>query len=355
MADFTSKDSAAAVKAVNTGSGPGVQAEAGGGSAIVASVTGTGGGNTTAVWGETAAGRSIVGVVRGDGTALWGDVRTGRAVVGAVRGEGTALWGDVQAGRAVVGAVRGSGGAGVYGETTNGTGVVGKDNGGGDGVVGEGRRGVVGRSPTYQGVYGWSETNAGVVGESKTQYGLFGLSDHPNGAGLYAHNKNPAGCAAFIRGRVEVVEGDIVLRGGDLILANADCAEDFEIAEGEACEPGTVVVITEAGSLRVSTGPYDPLVAGVISGAGDYRPGVILDRAAPAPHRRPVALLGKTFCKVDAETHPISVGDLLTTADRPGHAMRATDRDRAFGAVLGKALRPLASGQGLIPVLVALQ
>jgi hypothetical protein len=35
--------------------------------------------------------------------------------------------------------------------------------------------------------------------------------------------------------------------------------------------------------------------------------------------------------------------------------MKAGDRDRAFGAVIGKALRPLAAGQGLIPILVALQ
>jgi hypothetical protein len=35
--------------------------------------------------------------------------------------------------------------------------------------------------------------------------------------------------------------------------------------------------------------------------------------------------------------------------------MRADDPNRAFGAVIGKALRPLASGRGLVPVLVALQ
>ena len=45
----------------------------------------------------------------------------------------------------------------------------------------------------------------------------------------------------------------------------------------------------------------------------------------------------------------------MTTADRPGCAMRATDRDRAFGAVIGKALAPLNEGQQLIPILVALQ
>jgi hypothetical protein len=35
--------------------------------------------------------------------------------------------------------------------------------------------------------------------------------------------------------------------------------------------------------------------------------------------------------------------------------MRATDAARAFGAVIGKALRPLQSGQSMIPILVALQ
>ena len=38
-----------------------------------------------------------------------------------------------------------------------------------------------------------------------------------------------------------------------------------------------------------------------------------------------------------------------------GYAMGATDRRRVFGAVIGKALRPLRAGTGLIPALVALQ
>jgi hypothetical protein len=35
--------------------------------------------------------------------------------------------------------------------------------------------------------------------------------------------------------------------------------------------------------------------------------------------------------------------------------MKAADPLKAFGAVIGKALRPQESGQGMIPVLVALQ
>jgi len=35
--------------------------------------------------------------------------------------------------------------------------------------------------------------------------------------------------------------------------------------------------------------------------------------------------------------------------------MKATDPLRSFGAIIGKALRPLAAGRGMIPILVALQ
>jgi hypothetical protein len=35
--------------------------------------------------------------------------------------------------------------------------------------------------------------------------------------------------------------------------------------------------------------------------------------------------------------------------------MKAVDPAKAFGSVIGKALRPLQSGRGLIPILVALQ
>jgi hypothetical protein len=69
----------------------------------------------------------------------------------------------------------------------------------------------------------------------------------------------------------------------------------------------------------------------------------------------PLALVGKVYCKVDADPAPIAIGDLLTTSTRPGHGMKAANSDLAFGAVIGKALRPLRSGQGMIPILVALQ
>jgi hypothetical protein len=81
----------------------------------------------------------------------------------------------------------------------------------------------------------------------------------------------------------------------------------------------------------------------------------VLDRQRGLGNRKPVALIGKAHCKVDAEGGAITVGDLLTTAPTRGHAMKAADPQRAFGAVIGKALASLSSGRGLVPILVALQ
>lgn len=144
---------------------------------------------------------------------------------------------------------------------------------------------------------------------------------------------------------------------GDILLANADCAEDFDVAGGErpSIAPGHVMVLDNEANLALCRDCYDKRVVGVISGAGGYRPGIVLDRRAMTSDRLPLALVGKVACRVDADFGVIAVGDLLTTSTTPGHAMKAHDRDLAFGAVIGKALRPMVSGTGLIPILVALQ
>jgi hypothetical protein len=148
--------------------------------------------------------------------------------------------------------------------------------------------------------------------------------------------------------------GDVEF-SGDIRLTNADCAEDFDIVCIGKVEPGTVMVIDSEGALRPSDQAYDKRVAGVISGAGKYKPGLILDKQESSNNRQPIALMGKVFCKVDAQYGAIEVGDLLTTSPTPGHAMRVDDPFKALGTIIGKALRPLANGQGLIPILIALQ
>jgi hypothetical protein len=174
------------------------------------------------------------------------------------------------------------------------------------------------------------------------------------------------GFAGFFKGNVTVTGrldhgGDLNCAGNihvqkDILLVNADCAEDFDIAETEGVEPGTVMVLGQDCALTPSRRPYDKRVAGVISGAGALKPGIILDKQESKSNRMPVALLGKIYCKVDAQYSAVEVGDLLTTSPTLGHAMKADDPLKAFGAIIGKALRVMPLGdKGLVPILVALQ
>lgn len=154
--------------------------------------------------------------------------------------------------------------------------------------------------------------------------------------------------------------GDMTVQGNlsvakDLICIGADCAEHFDVAPDAICEPGTVMIITSGGVLDASRKAYDRRVAGVVSGASKFRPAILLDSRGDDDARPPIALAGKVYCRVDSADGPIEVGDLLTTSETVGHAMKATDRDKAFGAIIGKALAPFSQGCGLIPILVTLQ
>jgi hypothetical protein len=140
---------------------------------------------------------------------------------------------------------------------------------------------------------------------------------------------------------------------GDIHLLNADGAEEFDIAE-EGAEPGSVLVIENETRLRIADRPYDRRVAGIVSGAGDLRPGIVLGRR-PGGTRVPVGLFGKVNCMVDAGYGAISAGDLLTTSATRGHAMRAEPGAQAVGAIVGKAMGALPAGRAMIPVLVGLQ
>ncbi len=215
--------------------------------------------------------------------------------------------------------------------------------------------GVRGTSVTAAGTEGWSTNGAGVFGTSKTGDGVYGIchsAPGAPGAGVHGVNDHGGNAAAF-DGTVQV-NGNINVTG-DIFLPGADCAEQFDFVEIKQIDAGTVVVINEEGRMAQSQEAYDKKVAGVVSGAGHYRPAIILDKQSSRDKRLPIALIGKVYCKVDAQYSPVRVGDLLTTSATPGHAMKAEDPVKAFGAVLGKALGNLESGKGLLPILVALQ
>lgn len=139
------------------------------------------------------------------------------------------------------------------------------------------------------------------------------------------------------------------------ITGGADVAEPFDMPA--QIEPGSVVVIDpdRPGQLKLADEPYDSRVAGVVSGAGGVQPGLALRQEGQLDSGRNVALTGRVYVLADAAESPIRPGDLMTTSTTPGHAMKALDRARTPGAVLGKAMTRLESGRGLVLVLVTLQ
>ena len=143
-----------------------------------------------------------------------------------------------------------------------------------------------------------------------------------------------------------------------VIDAGSDLAEPFDINGADTIEPGMVVAIDadNPGQLRLATAAYDRTVAGVVSGAGGINPGLILQQEGTvAAGEHPVALSGRVYVYADATNGAIEPGDLLTTSDTPGHAMKVTDHALAQGAILGKAMSRLADGTGLVLILVTLQ
>jgi hypothetical protein len=163
-------------------------------------------------------------------------------------------------------------------------------------------------------------------------------------------------------------EGDIIVKddngnesihlnggSGDIILRNADAAEHFDVVDIDQVEPGMTMVINEQGKLLPSSTPYDKKVIGVVAGAGNYKPGIVMDQKDNNANRVPVSVLGKVSCKADARTTAIEIGDLLTTSTISGHAMKAEDPFRAMGSIIGKALTPLRNKTGYVDMLVMQQ
>jgi hypothetical protein len=157
-------------------------------------------------------------------------------------------------------------------------------------------------------------------------------------------------------GDARITTDELLLKGG------SDFAELFSIEQADddlpGPEPGMVLCISEdaPGQLCISGERYDKKVAGVISGAGGIKPGMIMGAEGTiAFGEHPVALSGRVYVKTCNENGPVEPGDFLTTASRPGYAMKVTDHEKAHGAIIGKAMTALDEKEGLVLVLVSLQ
>jgi len=201
------------------------------------------------------------------------------------------------------------------------------------------------------GVYG-KGFGIGVKGESNN-VAVYAEATHSHGTGLLAKGGSSA-FAADLWGKVMIRElstGNPVMELG----AGLDYSEGFDVSENKVISPGSVLIIDpeNPGKLTLSAEPYDSKVAGIVAGAKGLGSGV---RLGVDQFDHDVALAGRVYCNVDATEMGIEPGDLLTTSDIPGYAMKATDYARAQGAILGKAMEGLERGKkGQILVLVTLQ
>jgi len=130
------------------------------------------------------------------------------------------------------------------------------------------------------------------------------------------------------------------------------------VRERAKIKPGMLVAIDpdNPGALRMTESAYDRTVAGIVSGANGIKPGVTLKQeGTSAAGNIPVALTGRVYCMADASKGAIKPGDLLTSSDIPGHAMKVADYTKAQGSIVGKAMTGLDSGTGMVLVLVTLQ
>ncbi len=154
------------------------------------------------------------------------------------------------------------------------------------------------------------------------------------------------------------VGGDGHVHAASYDVGGADFAESMVAAGGRSnYQPGDLMAIDRAGkrSLTLTSEPYSTSVAGIYS----TKPGVLASPYGVDDPRVstevPLAVVGIVPCKVTAENGPIQAGDLLVASSTPGHAMRGTDRNRMFGAIVGKALESLSGDKGVIQVLVMMQ
>lgn len=240
--------------------------------------------------------------------------------------------------------------SGVYGQSSRGVGVWGKHTDPSytaSGVFGE-------NTGSGAGVIGYGGSGVGVVAKSTSGNPLEAWDRSPSNRRFYVNNAGNAYCDGSFTG------------GG------ADLAEMITVSSGaSAVEPGDVMVIDPDSPRAIlkSSEPRSTLVAGIYStkpgfigsernwdkptGGSEAQLGTYtLEDVASEFNEIPLAVVGIVLCKVSAENGPIGLGDLLVTSSTPGHAMR--DNNPQVGTVLGKALESLASGTGVIKVLVTL-
>jgi hypothetical protein len=328
----------------------------------------TGGVITVKAQNASSAGTGIMGIVTSPTGNTVGVIGRSDSVVGnGVYGVTTSPAGSAEAisGTAMANQGHGIGGYAIS-TTGNAIGAYGKSySSQGSGVVGESNPSAGGYL-TY-GVAGYAHGNVGV--------GVLGTADSMAGSTIAVRGNvmSPSGTAGFFMntggGNILIgmnasanvfrVDGTgKVFADGGVQSSGADFAESVAVlGERTQYEPGDVLVIDDASDrqVKLSSQPYSTRVAGVYS----THPGTLSTPHAMGStefeHEIPMAVVGIVPCKVTALHGAIRRGDLLVASEIPGYAMKASDRSRIAGAIVGKAMQELREGSGLIEILITLE
>lgn len=154
-------------------------------------------------------------------------------------------------------------------------------------------------------------------------------------------------------GKSRIIVDELQIKGG------SDLAEFFKINTLMKLEAGTVVSVSEdnSGNLELTKNAYDKKVVGIISGANGVSTGLMLHQKGNeiVDGDYPIAINGRVYVKAEATKNPIKAGDLLTSSDIDGYAMKSINNKKAHGAVIGKALTGLDKETGLVLVLLGVK
>jgi hypothetical protein len=330
-------------------------------------------GPSVAIFGETSSTTGLA--IRAHSAATTGKATALHATAESTTGYGTYSVANATTGNnyGVYGVSRSSGGTGVMGDAlaTTGTtyGVYGQTAAGNYSAGVYGVASNANATDTNYGVYGKANGiyGIGVIGSATNTaisngapIGVLGSTISPLGVGgqfISSANTGNVIVAQNLNGNVWRVDtsGNEYLKG-TVHTGGADFAESIQPAKGATpLEPGDVLVIADTGDRQVqlSNEPYSTRVIGVYA----TKPGLLASRQGleNSGSEVPVAMVGIVPAKASTENGPIRRGDLLVSASIAGHVMRATDRERFTGAIVGKAMQELQSGRGVIEIAVTLQ
>jgi len=144
------------------------------------------------------------------------------------------------------------------------------------------------------------------------------------------------------------VAGDMAITGTLQTQTGSDFAEEFSV--NKDLPSGTVVVMADGGhkAVAASSQAYDRTVVGIVSD----NPSIIAGRV-DSEKKVVVAMVGVVSVRVNNSNGAVVKGDLLTTSNITGYAMKASEFKP--GTIIGKALEDLNGKSGQIKVLVNLQ